>query len=246
MAGMSPKRKSAEESALYRHLPSVDEILRLPAVVELVRQDGVAVVTDTARGVLARLRDEIAGSRLDERGLKLAVDNMAEAVARQLRQVLEHSLRPVINATGVVLHTNLGRSPLAGAVIEHIRETSTAFSNLEFDLETGERGRRDIHVQRLFAKLLSVDAGYDLETVVVNNCAAAVMVALNSLGTLSTAMQAGFNDVSRACLVAAIAALGMKTSFAQLARAGWRPLALIVIETVWIAGFVLAVILIRH
>jgi uncharacterized integral membrane protein (TIGR00698 family) len=72
------------------------------------------------------------------------------------------------------------------------------------------------------------------------------MVALNSLGTLSTAVQVGLNDVSRACLVAAIAALGMKTSFAQLARAGWRPLALIVIETVWIAGFVLAVILIRH
>ncbi len=72
------------------------------------------------------------------------------------------------------------------------------------------------------------------------------MVALNSMGALSTAIQSDFNDVSRACLVAAIAALGMKTSFAQLARAGWRPLALIVIETVWIAGFVLAVILIRH
>jgi len=72
------------------------------------------------------------------------------------------------------------------------------------------------------------------------------MVALNSLGALPEAAQAGLNDASRACLVAAIAALGMKTSFAQLARAGWRPLALIVIETVWIAGFVLAVILIRH
>jgi uncharacterized integral membrane protein (TIGR00698 family) len=72
------------------------------------------------------------------------------------------------------------------------------------------------------------------------------MVALNSLGALSTSLQAGLNDVSRACLVAAIAALGMKTSFAQLARAGWRPLALIVIETVWIAAFVLAVILLRH
>lgn len=72
------------------------------------------------------------------------------------------------------------------------------------------------------------------------------MVALNSLGALSTAMQAGLNDISRGCLVAAIAALGMKTSFAQLARAGWRPLALIAVETVWIAGFVLAVILIRH
>ena len=65
-------------------------------------------------------------------------------------------------------------------------------------------------------------------------------------GALSAPLQAGLNDVSRGCLVAAIAALGMKTSFAQLARAGWRPLALIVIEAVWIAGFVLAVILLRH
>jgi uncharacterized integral membrane protein (TIGR00698 family) len=72
------------------------------------------------------------------------------------------------------------------------------------------------------------------------------MVLLNSLGALSAPVQAGFNDVSRGCLVAAIAALGMKTSFAQLARTGWRPLALIVIETLWIAGFVLAVILLRH
>jgi uncharacterized integral membrane protein (TIGR00698 family) len=72
------------------------------------------------------------------------------------------------------------------------------------------------------------------------------MVILNSLGVLSAPMQAGLNDVSRGCLVAAIAALGMKTSFSQLARAGWRPLALIVIETLWIAGFVLTVILLRH
>jgi uncharacterized integral membrane protein (TIGR00698 family) len=72
------------------------------------------------------------------------------------------------------------------------------------------------------------------------------MVLLNSLGALSAPVQAGLNDVSRGCLVAAIAALGMKTSFAQLARAGWRPLVLIIVETVWIAGFVLAVILVRH
>jgi uncharacterized integral membrane protein (TIGR00698 family) len=72
------------------------------------------------------------------------------------------------------------------------------------------------------------------------------MVLVNSLGALSVPLQATLNDVSRGCLVAAIAALGMKTSFAQLARAGWRPLALIVVETLWIAGFVLAVILLRH
>lgn len=73
-----------------------------------------------------------------------------------------------------------------------------------------------------------------------------VMVTLNSLGTLSPALQAGLNDLARGCLVVAIAALGMKTSMAQLAQAGWRPLALIVIETVWIAAFVLAVIVWRH
>lgn len=72
------------------------------------------------------------------------------------------------------------------------------------------------------------------------------MVLLNSLGALPPQAQAGLNDFSRTCLVVAIAALGMKTSFAQLARAGWRPLALILIETVWIAVFVLAVMLMRH
>lgn len=72
------------------------------------------------------------------------------------------------------------------------------------------------------------------------------MVVVNSLGWLPGPVQAGLGDVSRGCLVAAIAALGMKTSFSQLARAGWRPLALITIETLWIAGFVLAVILLRH
>jgi L-seryl-tRNA(Ser) seleniumtransferase len=166
---------------LYRHLPSVDEVLRLPAVVELVRQDGSAAVTDAARAVFARLREEISTGHLDERGVKLAVENVSDAVAKQLRRLLEDSLRPVINATGVVLHTNLGRAPLAPETIEHIREAATVYSNLEFDLESGERGKRDVHVQRLFAKLLSADAGYDVETIVVNNCAAAVMLALNSL-----------------------------------------------------------------
>ncbi len=169
------------ETALFRHLPAVDEVLRIPAVVEFVRVDGTSAVTDAARLVVARLREEIAQGGLDERGLKLAVDNIAEAIAKQLRRVLEPSLRPVINATGVVLHTNLGRSPLAEEVIEPIRRAATGYSNLEFDLETGERGKRDVHVQRLFAKVLSPDAGYDVQTVVVNNCAAAVMVALNSL-----------------------------------------------------------------
>ena len=78
-----------------------------------------------------------------------------DAVERQVRQSLSYSLRPVINATGVILHTNLGRAPLAASALEHVREASSGYSNLEFDIETGERGKRDVHVDRLFRKLLN-------------------------------------------------------------------------------------------
>src|SRR6267378_7037072 len=76
------------------------------------------------------------------------------AVERQLRQALSYSLLPLVNATGVILHTNLGRAPLAAAALDHVRPTASAYSNLEFDLATGERGKRDVHVDRLFQKLL--------------------------------------------------------------------------------------------
>jgi len=86
----------------------------------------------------------------------------------------------VINATGVILHTNLGRAPLAPAALDRIRETASQYSNLEFNLESGERGKRDIHVDRLFRKLLA-DGNSDVSTIVVNNNAAAVLLALNTL-----------------------------------------------------------------
>ncbi|HZU22516.1 MAG TPA: L-seryl-tRNA(Sec) selenium transferase, partial [Terriglobales bacterium] len=88
-------------------------------------------------------------------------------------------LRPVINATGVVLHTNLGRAPLSAAALAHIAETAASYSNLEFDIAKGERGKRDVHVQRLCAALFG--GGEDRSTVVVNNNAAAVLLTLNSL-----------------------------------------------------------------
>ena len=169
--------RTADHSALFRRLPAVDELLRAPEVAALVGHDGHAAVTEAARAVLARLRDEIAAKRLDEKGLDLALKGVADAIARELRQSLRHSLRPVINATGVILHTNLGRAPLGANAVERIREVAAGYSNLEFDLKSGERGKRDVHSQRLFARLL----GADVSTVVVNNNAAAVMLALNSL-----------------------------------------------------------------
>jgi L-seryl-tRNA(Ser) seleniumtransferase len=170
-------------SDLYRKLPSVDEVMRTPAVLQLLEMEGQPVVAQAVRMVLSRLRQEIATSELDERALELALSGLEEAVERQVRRDLRYSLRKVINATGVILHTNLGRAPLGVAALEHIRESSAGYSNLEFDVGTGERGKRDVHVDRLFRNLL---ANYyadpqEVSTIVVNNNAAAVLLALNTL-----------------------------------------------------------------
>lgn len=180
-------------AALFRKLPSTDEVLRQPQVEALAAREGHTAVAESVRVVLERLRQEIAGDRLDEKSLALALAGLADAIERQLRQSLRYSLRPVINATGVILHTNLGRAPLATAALDHIRGTAPAYSNLEFDLATGERGKRDVHVDRLFQKLLNDHGGTGVSpvqaqrssaavsTIVVNNNAAAVLLALNSL-----------------------------------------------------------------
>jgi L-seryl-tRNA(Ser) seleniumtransferase len=190
--------KIDSSAGLFRKLPSVDELQRNPELVALASKEGQAAVTDAARAVLATLRQEIAAGWLDGNGVDLALSGIEDAVTLRVRQALQHSLRSVINATGVILHTNLGRAPLAASTLEYIRETAGAYSNLEFDLETGERGKRDVHVDRLFRKLLdeAVDARVDarvdaavpasgakpaISTIVVNNNAAAVLLALNTL-----------------------------------------------------------------
>jgi L-seryl-tRNA(Ser) seleniumtransferase len=171
--------KTSSKADLYRKLPSVDELLHHPELDELRAHEGQPAVTDAARAVLERLRTEISVGGLDSAGVDLALSGLPSAVERQLRQSLGFSLRPVINATGVILHTNLGRAPLAESALEHIRETAMNYSNLEFDIAAGERGKRDVHVDRLFRRLL--DVSQEVATVVVNNNAAAVLLGLNSL-----------------------------------------------------------------
>jgi L-seryl-tRNA(Ser) seleniumtransferase len=186
---------AANQSALFQKLPSTDELLRQPEMQALIEREGHSAVAESIRVVLSRLRQEIADRQLDEKSLNLALGGLSAAVERQLCQSLSYSLQPVINATGVILHTNLGRAPLAATAFDHICATASTYSNLEFDLATGERGKRDVHVDRLFRKLLSESgegtaAGDSaatpaspapISTVVVNNNAAAVLLALNSL-----------------------------------------------------------------
>jgi L-seryl-tRNA(Ser) seleniumtransferase len=187
--------KAISKSELFRKLPAVDELMRQPDVMLLVQREGHSAVTDAARSVLARLRQEISAGRLDSPALAIALGGLSEAVERQVHQNLRYSLCAVINATGVILHTNLGRAPLAQSAIDHIHETALNYSNLEFDLTAGERGKRDIHVDRLFHKLLNREVvggsaertqngthpAPDVATIVVNNNAAAVLLALNAL-----------------------------------------------------------------
>src|SRR5205823_5556691 len=101
------------QSELYRELPSVDELLRDPPIAKLAEEEGQPAVTDACRSVLSRLRGEIAAGALDERKLSLALSGIEVALKTELRRALGYSLRPVINGTGVILHTNLGRAPLA-------------------------------------------------------------------------------------------------------------------------------------
>ena len=193
----------ANKSTLFQKLPSTDELLRQPDMQALIEREGHAAVAESIRVVLGRLRQgissgQIAGGRRDEKSLELALEGLPAAVERQLRQSLSYSLLPLVNATGVILHTNLGRAPLAATALDHVRATASAYSNLEFDLVTGERGKRDVHVDRLFQKLLDDDhvgtaalccppergsgtISTVVSTIVVNNNAAAVLLALNSL-----------------------------------------------------------------
>ena len=180
--------KTASKTGLYQKLPALDEVIRRSELVALATHEGQAVVTAAARTVLQRLRQEIAGGRLDAEGVDLALAELYGAIENQVRRALSYSLHSVINATGVILHTNLGRAPIAESTLQHIQQAACGYSNLEYDLETGQRGKRDVHVDRLFQKLLSdvltqpASSQSSIATIVVNNNAAAVLLALNTLG----------------------------------------------------------------
>jgi L-seryl-tRNA(Ser) seleniumtransferase len=178
--------KTDTRSELFRQIPSVDELLRSPQLAGLIDEHGMAAVTDAIRLVTTRLREQISSRLLDAAGLRLALEGLSSAVDTQLRRILSYSLRSVINATGVILHTNLGRAPLAEHAMAHVRQAALSYSNLEFDIEAGARGKRDVHVDRLFQKLLAGGlsgerASTPPATIVVNNNAAAVLLALNTL-----------------------------------------------------------------
>ena len=150
----------------------MDDLLGRPALRELEARVGRRLLVDSTRKVLQGLRGRIASGELGSLSLETLESDIVAATEGEAGP----SLKPVINATGVILHTNLGRAPLAEEAIRHMAEIAGRYSNLEYDLERGERGKRDQHTRGLFARLLGAE-----RTLVVNNNAAAVFLALNTL-----------------------------------------------------------------
>jgi L-seryl-tRNA(Ser) seleniumtransferase len=172
--------------SLYSSLPSLNDLLLEPRFCAVLQVESRDSVVRSMRAVLLRIREEIAEGQHDPASLNRRLGELHLAVAREIEQNKRYSLRRVINATGVILHTNLGRAPLSVSALEHMAEIATGYSNLELDLETGERSRRDVHAEKLLLQLLrvkthTVDEDSTRAVVVVNNCAAATFLALNSL-----------------------------------------------------------------
>jgi L-seryl-tRNA(Ser) seleniumtransferase len=179
---MNASDKSATQNLqeLYRLLPSVNDVLMSPACGVLLASCPRERVVNVVRKTLSSLRKEIADGRHSVESLKDAASWVVDRIAAELCAPRKYSLRPVINATGVILHTNLGRAPLSEAALEHITEVARDYCNLELDLETGSRSRRDVHAESLLLSVLGVDAE-SYGVLIVNNCAAATFLALNSL-----------------------------------------------------------------
>ena len=154
-----------------RSIPSIEQLRQRPAILALEARYGRAAVVDAIRAEAAAARDRGASSP-DATAVADAIERGAiERLAAE-----GPSLRRVINATGVIIHTNLGRAPLARAAAERVARLSAAYTNLEYDLERGERGCRDIHAERLLCRLTGAEAA-----VVVNNNAAATLLVLAAI-----------------------------------------------------------------
>jgi L-seryl-tRNA(Ser) seleniumtransferase len=161
--------QTSERPNPYRGLPAIDRLLADAQVAPLAERHGHDAIVRIARAVLDEYRAEI------ERAGAPPARSPAEAVAERA-EALEPSLRRVVNATGVVIHTNLGRAPLSAAAIEAMAAASEGYSNLEFDLDGGARGSRFSHLSELLARVTGAEAG-----IAVNNNASALLLALSAL-----------------------------------------------------------------
>ncbi len=155
----------------FRSLPSVDKLISDERLKALESSYSRPFVVEVVRQVLEESRQSISRGEVAP-----SSDSLVKSVSAHVRTLAEPTLRPVINATGVIIHTNLGRAPLSQETIAAMDAASEGYSNLEFDLGTGLRGHRDVHISSLLCRLTGAE-----DAMVVNNNASAVLLALTAL-----------------------------------------------------------------
>ena len=160
----------------FRVIPSIDELRQRPAIRALEARFGAEATLEALRDAAGSVRQAIAAGDRSFAADTMAVARIEAAAEARLGEQFRRSLEPVINATGVILHTNLGRAPLGAAAIDRIVEIARGYSTLEYDAATGVRGRRDRHAEALLKHLTGAQAA-----VVVNNNAAATLLVLAAL-----------------------------------------------------------------
>ena len=161
-----------DTNELLRTLPKVDDVLAAPGFAETLADVPRPLVLDAVRGAI----DEARASLLAGESADVSAAAIARAAAGRAALATRPSLRRVINATGIIVHTNLGRSVLADAAAAAVAEVASGYSTLEYDVESGERGSRHVHVEQLLCRLTGAEAA-----MAVNNNAAAVMLAIAAL-----------------------------------------------------------------
>lgn len=159
-----------------RQIPSVEHMLQVPAIQEALAQHPRTLVLASIRQVLEEKRAELLSHPEKVPAVTLEAAHLVPLILNHLARISAHTLQTVVNATGIMVHTNLGRSLLAEAAIDRLQQICRHYNNLEYNLEQGRRGSRYVHAEAILCELTGAEAA-----LVVNNNAAAVLLALNTM-----------------------------------------------------------------
>ena len=160
---------------LYTLIPKIDEVIAWKSIDELIGFIPRKIVVDSTREEIEKLRQRIK-TGLDELELNKLISSLDKSIILNAKEKNSYNLRPVVNATGIVIHTNLGRSLIGEKILEQMKNISTRYSNLEYDIDNGTRGSRYSHLEDVVANIVGGEAA-----LVVNNNAAAVLLTLSTL-----------------------------------------------------------------
>ena len=163
------------KNILFRNIPKVDVILEKPEIIKLIEQYHRDVVVDAIREEIDKLRSFIKEND-DIDLIEEKINNLVENITSSVKKVYSYNLRKVINGTGTILHTNLGRAIISKKHADYLSDVVTSYSNLEYNLEEGKRGERYSHFEKLICKITGAESA-----MAVNNNAAAVMLVLSSM-----------------------------------------------------------------